>query len=75
MSRWKLGLLLATLVASGFPNAEISFKPDLKRQAIVDSWPAEVNDDDARADWGFDPQYGFDRAFSDYLLPKISERY
>ena len=66
---------IAELVQNGFPKAEISFSPDLKRQAIIDSWPANVDDSAARSDWGLDPQYNLERAFSDYLIPKISERY
>ena len=66
---------IAELVQRGFANAEISFSPDLKRQAIIDSWPAAVNDGAARNDWGLDPKYDLDRAFSDYLIPQIRERY
>ena len=63
------------LVLRAFPGAKITFEPDLKRQRIVDSWPAEVNDDTARRDWGFAPRYDLERAFSEYLVPTIRERY
>jgi nucleoside-diphosphate-sugar epimerase len=63
------------LVARAFPGSEISFSPHLKRQQIVDSWPADVDDSAARADWGFAPQYDFGRAFDDYLIPTIRRRY
>ena len=43
------------LVLKSFPGAEVTFEPDLKRQGIVDSWPADVEDRAARADWGFSP--------------------
>jgi nucleoside-diphosphate-sugar epimerase len=66
---------IAELVRKGFPNAEITFKPDLKRQAIIDSWPADVDDNAARRDWGLQPAYDLERAFSDYLIPRISDRY
>jgi nucleoside-diphosphate-sugar epimerase len=66
---------IADLVRQGFPSAEISFEPDLKRQAIVDSWPADVDDSAARSDFDLNPKYDLERAFSDYLIPKISERY
>jgi threonine 3-dehydrogenase len=62
-------------VLGHFPQAEISFKPDLKRQAIVDSWPAGLSDDAARRDWGWLPAYGMERAFDEYLVPNIRERY
>jgi threonine 3-dehydrogenase len=48
---------------------------DLKRQGIVDSWPAAVDDSAARRDWQFDPAYDFDRAFREYLIPTIRQRY
>ena len=63
------------LVLGGFPDADITFAPDLKRQAIVDSWPADVDDSAARHDWGFTPKYDLARAFSEYLIPNIRERY
>ncbi|MEX1310549.1 MAG: NAD-dependent epimerase/dehydratase family protein [Candidatus Sulfomarinibacteraceae bacterium] len=66
---------IADLVRQGFPDAEITFAPDLKRQAIVDSWPANVDDSAARSDFDLDPTYDLDSAFSDYLIPRISERY
>src|SRR6185436_3136728 len=48
-------------VTSAFPDAAIGFKIDAKRQGIVDSWPAAVDDSAARADWGFAPHYDFER--------------
>jgi threonine 3-dehydrogenase len=63
------------VVVAAFPNASIGYKVDTKRQAIVDSWPADVDDSAARADWGFSPKYDFDRAFQKYLIPTILERY
>jgi nucleoside-diphosphate-sugar epimerase len=63
------------VVAAAFPRAEITYKIDQKRQGIVDSWPAEVDDSAARADWGFTPGYDFDRAFREYLIPTIRQHY
>jgi threonine 3-dehydrogenase len=54
-----------------FPNAQISYTVDAKRQAIVDSWPEDVDDTSARRDWDFAPAYDFDRAFHEYLIPTI----
>ena len=62
-------------VVKYFPDAQISFKPDLKRQGIVDSWPAGLNDNDARRDWSWKPEYDVQRAFSEYLVPNIRNRY
>jgi nucleoside-diphosphate-sugar epimerase len=63
------------LVMQAFPAARIGWHTDTKRQGIVDSWPADVDDSAARQDWGFRPALTFDRAFSDYLIPRIGERY
>jgi threonine 3-dehydrogenase len=63
------------LVLKFFPDAEITFKPDLKRQGIVDSWPAGLNDNDARRDWGWKPEYDLDKSFVQYLVPNIQKRY
>jgi threonine 3-dehydrogenase len=63
------------VVVRAFPAADITWAIDTKRQGIVDSWPADVDDSAARRDWGFAPRYTFDRAFSEYLIPQIRERY
>jgi nucleoside-diphosphate-sugar epimerase len=66
---------ICDVVTRAFPDAQIAWKVDAKRQAIVDSWPADVDDTAARRDWGFSPQYDFARAFSEYLIPTIRQRY
>ena len=66
---------LAALVERAFPAERITFAPDARRQAIVDSWPEDVDDARARRDWGFRPAYDLGRAFDDYLLPNVKRRY
>jgi nucleoside-diphosphate-sugar epimerase len=66
---------LAELVRAAFPGVEIGFAPDPRRQAIVDSWPEDVDDEPARRDWGFHPRYDLDRAFAAYLVPDVRRRY
>ena len=63
------------IVLRAFPSAQITWANDAKRQKIVDSWPADVDDGAARRDWGFAPRYTFERAFADYLIPQIRQRY
>jgi len=63
------------VVVAAFPDARIGFKVDAKRQGIIDSWPAAVDDTAARCDWEFAPHYDFPRAFRDYLIPTIRQRY
>jgi nucleoside-diphosphate-sugar epimerase len=62
-------------VLKAFSGAKIDFKPDLKRQRIVDSWPADLNDNDALRDWGWKPEYDVERSFDEYLIPNILKRY
>jgi nucleoside-diphosphate-sugar epimerase len=56
---------------AAFPDAKIGYQIDDKRQAIIDSWPEDVDDMAARRDWDFHPSYDFDRAFHEYLIPTI----
>jgi len=63
------------VVVAAFPAARIVFRVDPKRQGIIDSWPAAVDDGAARRDWGFAPKYDFERAFHEYLIPTIRQRY
>jgi threonine 3-dehydrogenase len=58
-----------------FPGAQIMFEPNPRRQGIVDSWPEDVNDSLARADWGWKPEYDVDAFFDHYFLPEIRKRY
>ena len=62
-------------VLAAFPGSKIGFAPHPSRQQIVDSWPADVDDTAARRDWGFAPRHDEARAFSEYLVPTIRERY
>jgi nucleoside-diphosphate-sugar epimerase len=64
-----------TLALNGFPEAEIHFQPDPPRQAIVDSWPADIDDSSARSDWGWAPTQDAGKSCQEYLLKNITERY
>lgn len=66
---------ICDIVMKEFPGAKISWQVDEKRQRIVDSWPADVDDSAARRDWNFAPRYDFAAAFDQYLIPTIRERY
>jgi nucleoside-diphosphate-sugar epimerase len=65
----------AGLVRRYFPDAEVSFHPDAQRQAIVDSWPSDMNCDAARRDWDFRPHHDLESAFEHILVPTIRARY
>jgi nucleoside-diphosphate-sugar epimerase len=66
---------IATLVRKTFPQAAIDFQPDSARQAIVDSWPADVEDKDAGKDWDYTPKSDLEHAFTQYLIPNIRKKY
>lgn len=63
------------IIQKTYPEAEITFEPDAKRQQIVDTWPEDVDDSAARKDWGWEPNYDMNKAFYEYLIPTIAERY
>ena len=62
-------------VRAAFPEARMGTKVDIKRQGIVDSWPADVDDTAARRDWGHAPRHDFGSCLRDYLIPTIRKRY
>lgn len=56
------------------PNFEISYSDNDPRQAIADSWPKSINDDEARADWGWQPTFdlaGMTKDMLDNLKTKL----
>ena len=63
---------IADEVARAIPGADITFKPDPARQAILDSWPKALDDSLARRDWGWAPRYDLQAMTAD-LLPKLRD--
>ena len=53
-----------------FPGAQIAFKPNPRRQGIVNSWPEDVDDSLARAEWGWQPEYDADSSSMNTLCRK-----
>jgi nucleoside-diphosphate-sugar epimerase len=66
---------IAQRVKGAFAGAEIGYEPDPVRAKIVDSWPEDMDDSAARRDWRWSPSYDFERAFDEYLVPTIRQRY
>lgn len=54
---------IADEIKKHIPNFTITYKPDF-RQAIADSWPKSINDNEARNHWGWKEHYD---------LPKLVE--
>ncbi len=63
------------IVMKEFPSAEVTFEAHSSRQGIVDSWPGDIDDTVARRDWNWAPEYDQARAFDEYLIPAIKQRY
>ncbi|MFN8367739.1 MAG: NAD-dependent epimerase/dehydratase family protein [Candidatus Kapaibacterium sp.] len=66
---------IADKVRELYPDCDIQFKPDIKRQGIVDTWCEDVDDSTARADWNWQASFDFERTFKEYLAPNIKQRY
>lgn len=62
---------LAARVKAAFPAARIDFVPEPARAKIVASWPEDVDDSRARADWGWRPALDLESAFDSYLVPNL----
>lgn len=58
-----------------YPDCRVAFEPVAERQAIVDTWPADVDDSRARRDWDHRPRHGLAEALRDYLVPALQRRY
>ena len=59
----------AAAVAARVPGFEISYSPDF-RDAIARSWPASLDDSNARRDWGWNPQKGLEET-ADSMLARV----
>jgi threonine 3-dehydrogenase len=66
---------IADIVKASFDGAQVNFKPHASRQGIVDTWPGDIDDSAARRDWDWQPDYDQKRAFDEYLIPAIKQRY
>jgi threonine 3-dehydrogenase len=57
-------------VARAVPGVRITFRPDPRRQSILDSWPSALDDSTAREDWGWKPEFDLEQ-MTDDLVPKV----
>jgi nucleoside-diphosphate-sugar epimerase len=51
---------LAAAIQKRLPHAEFSYKPDPMRIPILESWPHQIDDSDAKRDWGWQPLWDLD---------------
>lgn len=66
---------IASSIQKKLPDFRIVYKPDY-RQEIASSWPDSINDEEARRDWNWSPDYDLDRMSGEILqeLSRISEK-
>ena len=54
-------------IKRSYPDFSIEYKPDF-RQEIALSWPESMNDAQARADWGWNPEFDLQKMTDDMIL-------
>ena len=54
-----------------YPNTEISYNINNKRQIMIDGWPSDTDDQAAKNDWDWSPKHDLDHGFKDYLIPDL----
>jgi len=58
---------IAAEIKKHIPDFTITYKPDF-RQAIADSWPKSINDEDAKKDWGWKEHYDLPKLVENMLV-------
>ena len=56
-----------------FPNFAIKYSPD-ERDDLAKGWPQSINDDCARNDWGWEPNFNLAQMVSDIIL-NLNKKY
>lgn len=64
---------LASEVRKHIPDFQISYDVNETLQCIADSWPDNLNDSAARAEWGWNPQYNLEKMTED-MIKVLSKR-
>jgi hypothetical protein len=63
---------LSNEIKKHIPEFEITYEPDF-RQAIADSWPASINDEVAKKDWGLNYEYDLPK-MTEVMLKEIAKK-
>ena len=64
---------LARAIRAELPDFRIDYAVDPVRQAIADSWPEAIDDESARLEWDWRPEYALEAMTRD-MLEKLSAR-
>ena len=64
---------IAAEIKKHIPEFTITYEPDF-RQKIADSWPASINDDEARKDWGWKHEFDLESMTVDMLKNLSAEK-
>jgi nucleoside-diphosphate-sugar epimerase len=64
---------IAKAIQQHFPDFKINYNPDF-RQAIAASWPASIDDSEARNDWNWKEEYDIHQMTKDMIL-QLSKKY
>ena len=64
---------IAELIKKYQPDFNIDYNPDF-RQAIADSWPKTIDDNDARKDWNWNPAFDM-QEMVEIMYTNIQKRY
>jgi nucleoside-diphosphate-sugar epimerase len=64
---------LAKNIQKYIPDFQITYKPDF-RQKIAESWPESIDDQDARQDWNWSPDYSMDDMVKDIITNLKSQK-
>jgi len=66
-------LNLLDIIKTQYPNFKIIYNIDEMRQSIVDSWPDNIDDRNAKNDWNWEPKYDLITAFNNYIIPELGK--
>ncbi len=60
---------------SHFPDLQVTYEPHPGRQAMVSTWPDDVDVTAAMHDWGYEPRWNLESALSEYIVPAVRRHY
>ena len=58
-----------------FPDLEVTYEPHAGRQAMVNTWPDDVDTSAATTDWGYAPKWNLEAALEHYIVPAVRRQY